>query len=242
MSTCSEPSHDHAHDPQGLGPCGKPCDQPCDEADGGCDQLNGELGALGHVLERTLFNAMDVCFDEVQAEPKRMLIVGGCRQRRLAQHLALLRPGTEIVLVDPSENEARQAEADICCRFKFIAAPMEALPFENESFDLTIAHNYFAFPENWGKGVDELCRVTKSNLLISHHRPLLWGVFGGIKPLQSALAAQGMKLPKHLPEKFDLQTRLYKHTRTKSCLAPFPWTMYMTAMKPVREERLVLAD
>lgn len=198
---------------------------------------------LARVLEKTFYNAMDVCFDEVMAEPKRMLIVGGCRQRNLAQYLALLLPATEIVLVDPDEREAQKAQEEICCRFKFVAAPLEALPFEDNAFDLTIAHNFLAYPQaDWKKAVDELGRVTSANLLISHQRPLIWNVAKNLPGVRKALAAQGLVPPEKLPERYEFRSRLYMYSRVKTCLAPFPWTVYMAAMKPVKEEKLVLAS
>lgn len=224
-----------------LGPCGQPCDQPCAEP---CDEHPSDVvptRGLARLLETTLYNALDVCFDEVMAEPRKMLIVGGCRQRNLAQHLALLLPGTDMVLVDPEARVVQKAQEEICCRFKFVHAPLEALPFDTDEFDVTIAHNFLAYPEHWESAVDELGRVTRANLLISHQRPLLWALTRWLGPFEKALKAQGVELPRKLPPKFELLNRLYRTSRVKTCIAPYPFTVYMTAMNPVKEERLVLA-
>ncbi len=237
-STASLPD---APGPIKIGSCGEPChdcDKPCDEHP---KQAAG-TSLWTRFLKASLFNTLDLCFDDVYQEPKRILIVGGCRQLDLSQHIALLLPAAEIVLVDPDEAEAKRAEAEICCRFKFVAAPLEKLPFETESFDLTIAHNFLAYSGQWEQSLFEICRVTKHNLMFSVHRPLVWGLMKHLGGLSQAMRSLGIEFPQRLPESYDLLTRLYLFARIKTRLNPFPWTVYMSEMRPMREEKLVLAD
>lgn len=220
-----------------LGPCGEPCDHPCDEP---CEEKSERsCGFWYNMLASSLFNTLDVCFDDVYQEPKKILIIGGSRQIPLAQHIALLLPAADITLVDPDEAVTERAREEICCRFKFITSPLESLPFEREEFDLTIAHNFMAYPDNWSHALSEASRVTRRNLFLSVHRPLLWKLLGR-KGMQTAMKGLGTELPEKLPPTFDLLTHLHLYTKIKTKLAPFPWTVYMTEMKPLREEKLVL--
>jgi SAM-dependent methyltransferase len=225
--------------PNLLGSCGKPCDgcnEPCAE------RQERMTGRLAQWLKESLFNTLDVCFDDVYQEPKTILIVGGCRQMDLSQHLALLLPAAEITLVDPDEAVVAKAKEEVCCRFKFVTGQLEALPFEREAFDLTIAHNFFAYPQNWQAALEELGRVTNGNLFISLHRPLLWKLVRRFGLFARAMASLGLVLPERLPGSFEFMSDLYRFAKVKTKLAPFPWTTYMTVIRPRWEEKLVLAD
>lgn len=225
------------------GPCGQPCEHPCDEP---CDDRPAADGTQvtswwGKLFKSGLVNTLDVCFDDVYQEPKSILIVGGCRQRVLAQYIALLLPAADIVLVDTCPDEVRRAEEEICCRFKFVTTPLERLPFESESFDLTLAHNFFAYPQtSWEQALSELSRVTRRNLFISVHRPLLWSLMRRVGGVIGGLRELGLVLPETLPRRFDVLTHVRRYTKIKTMVAPLPWTVWMTEMKPLREEKLVL--
>jgi SAM-dependent methyltransferase len=204
---------------------------------------SGRESRLFRWLKASLLNTLDLCFDDVYREPKRILIVGGCRQIPLAQHLALLLPAAEITLVDADEAVVQQAKEAICCRFRFVAAPLEALPFEPDAFDLTIAHNLPAYAEDWKRVLSELGRVTERNLLVSVHRPRLWSLAARLGGFRDAMRRMGTPdVPAHPPESHEWLTRLYLYARVKTRLSPFPWTVYMTEMRPLREERLVLPE
>lgn len=222
-----------------MGPCEKPCDgcdEPCDE------RVSTATGRWAQWLKDSLINTLDICFDDVYQEPKKILIVGGCRQMDLSQHIALLLPAAEITLVDPDEAVAAKAKEEVCCRFKFIPASLEALPFERETFDLTIAHNFMAYPDDWKLALAELGRVTRGNLFISQHRPLVWGVAKRFGVLRQAMQSLGIEMPARLPDQFTFLSALYDFAKVKTKLAPFPWTVYMAAVNPRWEEKQVLAS
>ena len=224
----------------GMGSCGKPCDS-CEEP---CDERKAKFaGRWAEWLKNSLINTLDVCFDDVYAEPKKILIVGGCRQMDLSQHIALLLPAAEITLVDPDEAVVAKAKEEVCCRFKFVPASLESLPFERDYFDLTIAHNFLAYPQNWQAAMAELGRVTagSGNIFISQHRPLLWRLARKIGPLRAAMDSLGIEVPARLPDQYSFLSAIYQFATVKTKLAPFPWTVYMTAVRPRWEEKQVLA-
>ena len=224
---------------------GKLCEKTGSECSGSCDdapKAPPQPSWAANLLKSSFYNALDLCFDDVKAEPKRILMIGGCRQRDFAQYIALVLPGSEIVLVDPDAEEARKAKEEICCRFKFIDASLEALPFEDDAFDLTFAHNLLEFTEYWPQALSEIARVTTGNFLMTVHNPAQWTVGKLLPGMKEALAATGVTLPATLPDRHDLMTRLWHHGRVTTKLAPFPWTFLMMTMNPVREERLRLAD
>jgi hypothetical protein len=236
-SGCDE--HPMASFLEKMGSCGKPCDgceEPCEE------KKAKSVGRWAQWLNNSLFNTLDLCFDDVYAEPKKILIVGGCRQMDLSQHIALLLPAAEITLVDPDEAVVAKAKEEVCCRFKFIPASLESLPFEGQTFDLTIAHNFMAYPQDWKLALTELGRVTSGNLFISQHRPVVWGFAKRFGVLNSAMQSLGIEMPPHLPNHFEFMTALYDFSTVKTRLAPFPWSAYMTTMNPPRwDAKLVLA-
>lgn len=232
MSHASTLSHENGL--PGKGPCGQPCDHPCEEP---CQP--GVETFWQRLFKASLWNTLDICFDDVLSEPKKILIVGGCRQMDLSQRLALLLPAADITLVDPDEAIAQKAKEEVCCRFKFIAAPLEQLPFEASQFDLTIAHNFLAYPQqNWRRALSELGRVTGKNLFLSVHRPWLWSALRALPGACYGMNALGVQMPQTLPEKFELLMHLHLYAKIKSKLAPLPWTVYMTEMRPDKEEKL----
>ena len=223
------------------GPCGEPCEHPCDEKEPDSQASIESESLLSRWLKAGLFNTLDLCFDDVYREPKRILIVGGCRQIPLAQHLALLLPAADITLVDADEAIVEQAREAICCRFRFVHAPLEQLPFELDSFDLTVAHNLLAYASDWQRAISELGRVTEKNVLISAHRPVLWSFASRFTAFHEAIRDLGVPNPaKKLPENVDWLTHLNLYARIKTRLSPFPWTVYMTEIRPQQQERLIL--
>ncbi len=213
------------------GPCGQPCDSPCDDHS---TNANADAGTNSwtQMLQSSLFNTLDVCFDDVHKEPKKILMVGGSRQLALAQHLALLLPAAEIHLVDPDAAVTKRAEEEICCRFKFATSPLEKLHYEDNQFDLTIAHNFFGYPKDWKPAMSELGRVTSGHLWLSVHRPLLAKMAGLMPGFKQAMAGMGTCTTHvRLPDNVEMLTHLLLYSKIETRLAPFPWTVYMNKMR-----------
>ncbi len=235
--------------PEVLNPlCTEPCEKSgTDHCSGGCSEaspLPEIRNTYAYQLMRSSFyNALDLSFDEVMREPKRILMIGGCRQRDFAQHIALILPGSEIVLVDPDPLETQKAKEEICCRFKFIDAPLEALPFEADSFDLTFGHNMLAYAQDWQKALSEVGRVTSENFFFSFHQPVTWSIAKRFPHMAAALKEMGIdQLPQQVPDTNDLLTQIRLYATPKTRFKPFPWNVWMSTMHPIREEKLVLAS
>jgi len=219
----------------------KQCEATCDSAESCGKQKTATL--MGRGFFGALVNAVDLCFDDVYAEPRKILIAGGCRQRDLAQYIALLLPAPEITLVDPDSEIVRRTQEEICCRFKFVSAQLDELPFEDGTFDLVIAHNFFELTDvrnnHWKAALKELFRVTyadeqhQGNVMISHHRKALWGMLQRVPGMAGAMAQQGVALPPHLPDAEDVYEQLALQSRTVNTYSPLPWTVYMTHLKAV---------
>lgn len=213
--------------PEIKSPCDTPCDSPCGD-DSPCDEAPMAPKSAWHrLLENSLHNTLDIAFDEVRKEPKKILMVGGCRQRDFARHIALLLPAADISLVDPDAEQARLAKEEVCCRFKFITTPTEAMPFDNGQFDLVIAHNLPEFCDDWQAALAEIRRVTSNdqgNVMISLPRKAFWNSLSWLPGLKAALAKTGTTLtgPSLKPENVIcfLGKTAPIHLKTN----PFPWT------------------
>jgi SAM-dependent methyltransferase len=233
-----------------MGPCGEPCDSPCDDHDHSSGNASGDgpvkepQSAIYRSLKAGLVNAIDLCFDHVYEEPKRILMVGGCRQISLAQHIALMLPAVEITLVDADEAIVAATKEAICCRFKFVTTPLEKLPYPEGHFDLTIAHHFHAYPQDWKQALSEISRVTSKSMMISVPKTWQWKLSKLMGTnCQEALvvlgAAENSSCPS-LPSQFDWLTQLTLYAKIKSRYSPFPWSFQMCQLNAMREERLIL--
>jgi|GEM_PF-2221249 len=228
-----------------MGPCGSPCESPCSEDERKDKPVDEPTTAIYNSLKNALVNAMDLCFDNVYEEPKRILMIGGCRQISLAQHIALLLPAVEITLVDSDEAIVAATKEAICCRFKFVSASLEQLPYDSNHFDLTIAHHFHAYPKDWKMALSEACRVTSKNIMVTLPRKWQWNLGRALmgqsyKEALVALGASSGSCCPPVPETFDWLTQLTLYAKIKSRYAPFPWAFQMCEIKDAWEERLIL--
>lgn len=246
QATISAPQsapHDHDDHDHGCGGCRSP--------QSNVDFLPDELSQAplpwgGRLLELAWNEGLMNCLDEMRAEPRSILMVGGCRQRVLARKLAFLFPATKITLVDPDPEQVRRAEADIHCRFSFIPSDLAHLPFEDNRFDLTLVPNLFEFlpakPEAWEEALVHLARVTDGHLFFSlQQQGVWWQLLGSRWPnFQAALSRHGLTLPEaQLPQTQVIQAaRRYGEVCYR--VNPYPWSMWMLKLRPIRETRLVL--
>jgi SAM-dependent methyltransferase len=194
---------------------------------------------------QTFANALTLCLGELDQEPKRILYVGGCRQQALARQLALLFPVSHITLVDPDSEVVQKAEQEIHCRFRFVHAPVEALPFEPDSFDFIFIHNVFEFATDWQRAMDELGRVGNGQMLLTFHKQnRLWRLWGRhVRSIGQAFREMGTR-PAESPlmDRYPLLTALWRYARPQMIINAYPFWLVMSRMNPVREERLILAD
>jgi hypothetical protein len=195
-------------------------------------------------------NVLNLYIDELREEPKRILIIGGCRQRALARKLALIFINSQITVTDPDPEEARLADEEVNCRLKFIHAPCEALPFADNAFDVTFAHHWFDLVTHFPKAASEASRVTQTTFWCSH----LNGAgqkFPGLFPgLHAHLAADRLthnpQAMANTPDKNVLLRQMLLYAKLQKNMHPglvelFPWATWLFALKPDRQERLVLS-
>lgn len=172
---------------------------------------------------------LDLCFDEVLKAPKKVLIIGGCRQRLFAQHIALMLPMVQIHLLDPDKVQAEKAADEICCRFQFDHAPLDQTGYDNGEFDIVFAQNlpeYTDSPEPVLKEIKRILTPDMGNLFLTGINPssYAWGKF--IPGVKNYLNVQGMKpvsqLNKQWKESFE------SHFELGSNFAPLPFKVWMS--------------
>jgi SAM-dependent methyltransferase len=217
---CGEGDTDGIDEPRGPG-----CPEP--------DFNPPPLALPGRMMVEAFYNAMEVCFDDLPDEPKKILIIGGCRQRDLARKLGFMLPFSMIFVLDPDEAQYRRAQEEVRCRFKFVHSPLEKMVFEDGYFDLTLAHNLFEYVADEDPALAEIVRVTKTNLLTSTHRPLAWRIGGALPGMAGAMSFLGCKPPAKQPPSKAITRALSPYATPGTRVSPFPWQMTMWHRKPL---------
>ncbi len=217
--------------------CSGSCSEEGSEKKEGCPDYAPDeslLNPVGRLIVDGFYNALEICFDELSSlsePPKNILVIGGCRQRDMARRLGFLLPFSKIHTLDPDQGQVERAEVEIKCRFKFTHAPVESLPFEDKSIDLTLAHNAFEYIEDWDKASQEIQRVTKGHALIGIHRPFAGKILSGIPGMERAMTHLGCTEPKNQPDKKMMTKGLETIGSIKTTVRPFPWQLMMCACK-----------
>ncbi len=242
-----QPSETLLPQPMLNGPCGEPCSSPCSDPcseaeDSPCEGEEMEsIGWIPRVLNTGFRNALHIAFDELLREPKRILMIGGCRQRDVAKYLAFLLPSTDIYVLDPELAEVERAQAEICCRFKFTHGEVEALPFEAGFFDLVLGHHAVQYVKNWDLAMAEMARVSASHVLLTTPRPVSWMVAKRLPGTDEAFVRDGLALPKGAPGAAKLWAQLERYAEIQVRVSPWPWQMVMAAVAQPAQEA-VLAE
>ncbi|MBX2859925.1 MAG: class I SAM-dependent methyltransferase [Vampirovibrio sp.] len=213
---------------------------------GGCEKKSVPLSNNQEsLIEGGFYRALEVCFGELKKEPKTMLIIGGCRQLAMAKKLAFAFPFTDITLLDPDEAQVTKAQEEICCRFKFVQGTLEALPFEDNAFDVTIAHHLFEYVKDWPLAMAHIGRTTNNKFIYSTFRPnvakamnMLPGV--NIEETLQKMGLTRLDKPVNDPGNNMFLTHLTRYGKLKVMLEPPPWKLNQVNMRPIREERTVL--
>jgi hypothetical protein len=211
--------------------CETPCDQFEDCGSGDCsdkpEKKPAKAGFWQSMFVKGLHNTLNLAFDEVYQEPKKILMIGGCRQTDFARHVALLLPAADITLVDPDANVTERAKAEICCRFKFETSEIESMPFDNGQFDLIIAHNLPEYVQNQAGADAEIARITskrQGNVMLSTLNPLSMNLFSWLPGFKSGLMATGVDL-KASSVDLDAVKRVFTSSQGSLALEvnPLPW-------------------
>jgi len=180
---------DHSHS-AALALLQRSFDKPCAT----CETSEADLLPLTRILKTGFYNALEACFDGLVKEPKTILVIGGCRQWALARRLGFLLPHSKIWVVDPVAAIVQQAEETIHCRFEFVHSHLHHFSFQDQPFDLVLAHNIAEFfdstmttdPSYIQSVVSELQRMTRYNLLLSQPVPIVTQAMETIPGLQQA--------------------------------------------------------
>ncbi len=212
-----------------------------------CDERKAAvLGAratswLAGRLTEGFYNALSLCLDELREEPKKILVVGGARQVELSRYLAFLFPASQISVLDTDAEATLKAMESIHCRLRFFTSDIESTLFPDRHFDLVIAHHVFEYVKDWGKGVDELSRITKTAVIWTTLRAQLWQGLTRFDPkLLAWMPTQGLTLPLYQPDRNAILREVIRVGRVQTQVNPWPWQMWMMTLKADREERLVL--
>ena len=211
--------------------------------EGGCHSHDTALPMPSNLwiagIEGGFYNALTLCLQVPKQPPNRILVIGGCRQRQLAEHLALAYPNAKIALLDPDQAQVDQAKADIHCRFHFMHASVEALPLPDDSVDWIIAHQLFDYVTDWPTAARELGRVCKTLIVTSVALPWRSKLVRVMPKLTDWLAQQGCTQVVS-PDWNDVLRHLIPNGKVKKFLEPLPWRLIAVEMKPVKEQRLTL--
>jgi SAM-dependent methyltransferase len=196
-------------------------------------------------LEYGLYQSQALCLEKIKTPPRRIVIIGGCRQRQLAEYLAFRYPDSKIALLDPDLAQVAQAKADIHCRFHFMHASPEQLPLPDDSVDLVIAHQLMDYVTDWSAASLELARITKGHLLLSLALPMRQRLIGCLPHTRDWLALNGFiqQAPLRTTPTPDWNATLkgvLSHGRVLKYIEPMPWRMILVEQHPVKEDRLVL--
>jgi hypothetical protein len=228
--------------------------KPC--GDGVSDDIPAEQDKsrpwAARQLETAFYNSLELLFEargeKTSTDPKRILMVGGCRQLDVARRLGFVLPFSTITLLDSDEAMARQAQEKIQCRFRFDDSSLTALPYADDHFDMVIALNVYEQANNQtiGRVVRELSRVCSGHLLVSAHRPITGALVSLWPKADHAFEQLGMILPtgeglskdgQVWPDDSVLKKAISDVADPVLTLQPWPWWMQMATVKPARSKR-----
>jgi hypothetical protein len=234
---------------------GPHADQPCH--DHGCspcegDELTAHTPALAAErwpwwvtgLSGGLQQAFYLCLERCKTEPKRIVIVGGCRQRSLAEYLAFQFPDAKIALLDPDATIVEQTKADIHCRFHFMHSTVEAINLPDDSIDLVIALQLADYTNTLPQALlpqalAELGRITKGHLILSTALPWRSRLVRCLPKVSAWLAASGFDQVNTTCWNTVLAGVL-RYGKVVKYIEPLPWRMIAVEMRPIKEQKLVL--
>lgn len=118
---------------------------------------------LARQLTKSWYNALQIAFEQLPTEPKRILHIGGCRQRDMARRLGFILPFAKITVVDADPAVVAQAEADIHCRFTFQQAGLPQLAdIADNAMDLVIIPDVTDDTDDANRLLAECRRVVKA--------------------------------------------------------------------------------
>lgn len=185
----------------------------------------------GRLIRQGFYNALEVCFNQLQSEPKHILVLGGCRQIDMARRLGFLLPYSKITVVDPEQAIVAQAEDAIRCRFDFVHDDAATLAkFSDNSMDLVLAHNLDELSNSNSTAqamVSALQRVVRSDggaVMVSTSRAgMAWPWVQHWPGVQKALGTLGCQVAYPAKNTACVADVLEPQVTVQ----PYPWTLML---------------
>jgi SAM-dependent methyltransferase len=178
-----------------------------------------------------------LCFEQLPAEPKKIIHLGGCQQADLARRLGFLLPFAGITVTDTDAEVVRVTEEAIHCRLGFEQAPLPQLPMARDSADVILLPNMGQTPiseHDWPTFITECRRVLRpgGHLILSAYRPAVGAMLSMLPGAKAVFELLQMPPPVTplMPWQISLSAaKQYGGTLTME-LRPLPWHMAMVKM------------
>lgn len=189
------------------------------------------------MLGQGFYNALQICFEQLPAEPRHIVHLGGCRQRDLARRFGFLLPFAKVTVTDVDTDVVRQTEAEIHCRQQFVHAPLPSLaPLDSASVDVVVMPNMGQVhleASQWPVLLSELHRVLKPGgcVILSVYRPLV-GKWVSLVPGASAVYKLLEMPPVHSSLLWSELLRGWQQEYGKVAWQLHPWPWHMAVLTP----------
>lgn len=117
---------------------------------------------LARQIAHSWYNALQIAFEQLPTEPKKILHIGGCRQRDMARRIGFILPFAKITVLDSNQAIVDTAEEDIHCRFIFTQSNLPWLDaVDTHSQDLVLIPDIADDTSNPNALIAECERVLK---------------------------------------------------------------------------------
>jgi ubiquinone/menaquinone biosynthesis C-methylase UbiE len=185
-------------------------------------------------VARTLMRGFLASVAELYARvaPESVLEVG-CGEGRLATHLLTHAhaPRPKRFVISDFDLGALDEELDPLlepCR-----APIEALPFEDATFDLVVCCEVLEHLPDPDRGLAEVARVAKRAVIVSTPREPLWRA---LNLARMAYVRDLGNTPGHVQHfsRRGLERLVSRRLRVLASRTPLPWTVLLAAPQPDR--------
>ncbi len=191
---------------------------------------------LARQLAGGFYTALQLCFEQLPAEPKHIIHIGGCQQADLARRLGFLLPFAGITVTDTDADVVRVTEEAIHCRLGFEHAPLPTLPMATDSADVIVMPNMGQAPlsaQDWPALVTECRRVLRPSgaLIMSAYRPVVGGLLHALPGgKHTHRLLQMVPVAPPLPWQAMLSVAKQYGGSLQLALRPLPWHMAMVTM------------
>jgi ubiquinone/menaquinone biosynthesis C-methylase UbiE len=190
----------------------------------------GSRNVVARALMRGFLGAVSELYSRVA--PESVLEVG-CGEGRLATHLlthAHAPPPKRFVI---SDHDLGALDPDLDPLLTTCRAPIEALPFDDASFDLVLCCEVLEHLPDPDRGLAEVARVARRAVIVSTPREPLWR---GLNLARLAYVRELGNTPGHVQHfsRRGLERLVGRRLRVLASRTPLPWTVLLAAPQPER--------